>query len=140
MEKLFELAHNEDIIVEEFYLEAPLKGIYIHQDAKPPLIGLSTAISSIAEKRSIFAEELGHHFTSVGDSLPHEFYNYSERVQISKIEYKALRWAANHLISDDDLLNAFADCIDTPSELAEYFRVVPEIISIRLKLFEKPIY
>lgn len=140
MEQMLKLAYEENIFVEELYLDEPLKGLYVYQDGNPPLIGLNTTISDIAEKRSILAEELGHHFTSVGNIISREFHNYSTRQSISKAEYKALRWAANYLISDDDLLNAFHDCVDTTCELAEYFRVTPEIITVRLKLFEKPIY
>lgn len=140
MEKMLQLAHVKGIIVEHFYLQPPLMGIYICQEGRPPLIGLSTAIETVAEKRSIMAEELGHHFTTTGDCLPCQFYNYTHRMNISRAEYKAIRWAANYLISDDALLDAFRDFVDTPSALAEYFQVVPEIITLRLKLFEKPVY
>lgn len=90
--------------------------------------------------RSVIAEELGHHFTSVGNCLPKEFYNYSARQHVDKAEYKALRWAANYLISDDPLLDAFTDGIDGVSTLAEYFMFTPEIANLRLKLFDKPVY
>jgi Zn-dependent peptidase ImmA (M78 family) len=138
MENMLIFAHRENIIVEEFYLEPPLKGIYMCQYERPPIIGLSTAIEDIAEKRSIMAEELGHHFTSVGDCLPKQFYNYAHRVTVSKTEYKAMRWAANYLIPDDDLLNILKEGLCYPGELAEYFQVLPEIVDIRLKLFQKP--
>lgn len=140
MEAMFNLAHRENIIVEEFYLEPPLKGIYICQYDRPPIIGLSTAIEDIAEKRSIMAEELGHHFTSAGDGLPKQFYNYAHRVTVSKAEYKAMRWAANYLIPDDDLLDILKEGLYRPCELAEHFQVLPEVVDIRLKLFEKAIY
>jgi hypothetical protein len=140
MEAMITLAHRENIIVEEFYLDAPLKGVYISQSDRPPIIGLSTAIDDIAEKRSIFAEELGHHFTSVGDCLPKQFYNYAHRMIVSRIEYKALRWAASYLIPDNALLDALRDGLYRPCELAEHFQVLPEIVDIRLKLFEKAIY
>lgn len=135
MEKMFQLAYSENIIVEEFYLTPPLMGIYICQKSFTPVIGLSTAIETLAEKRSIMAEELGHHFTSVGDCLPKQFYNYGMRRQIDKVEYKALRWAAYHLICNNEFLNAINE-YSTPCELAEYFCVTPEIINLRIKLFK----
>lgn len=61
----------------------------------------------------MLAEELGHHFTSAGFGIPKQFYNYSERLVITGIEYKALRWAANYLIPENDLLDALRDCIET---------------------------
>jgi hypothetical protein len=97
----------------------------------------STEINDIVEKSSIMGEELGHHYTSVGCCVPREFYNYTDRMTVSKVEYKAMRWAANHLIPDDDLLDALRDGLCEICELAEYFRVVPDIVTIKLKLFEK---
>ena len=136
MEAMLDLACRENIIVEEFYLDPPLKGLYICQEARPPLIGLSTLIDGLAEKRSVLAEELGHHFTTTGDCLPRQFFNYSHRMTINKAEYKALRWAANYLISDNALINVLREGLYQPCELAEHFCVVPEIINMRLKLFK----
>jgi len=72
--------------------------------------------------------------------MPKEFYNYAARQHIDKAEYKALRWAANYLISDNALLDALREGLDGVSTLAEYFMVTPEIVRLRLKLFEKPVY
>lgn len=138
MEKMLQLACEKNIIVEKFDLKSPLKAIYMHQHGCPPIIGLSNEINNVAEERSFMAEELGHHFTTVGDCIAKEFYHYSARLAISKTEYKALRWAALYLISDDDLLDALREGIDTQNYLAEHFMVTPEIINLRLKLFEKP--
>jgi Zn-dependent peptidase ImmA (M78 family) len=140
MEKMLDLAYKENILVEKFDFAPPLRGIYMCQPDSRPIIGLDVKLNSVVEERSIMAEELGHHFTSVGYCVNRQFYNYSTRLHISKIEYKALRWAANYLISDDDLLDAFKDGIDGISSLAEYFMVVPEIVRLRVKLFEKPVY
>jgi Domain of unknown function (DUF955). len=141
MEKMLELAYKEGIDVEEFDFPPPLRGIYICQlDANAMAIGLDKNLDTIAEKRSIMAEELGHHFTTVGQCISREFYNYSNRLQIDKAEYVALRWAANYLISDDDLLDALQEGLDDISSLAERFTVTPDIIKLRLKLFGKPVY
>jgi hypothetical protein len=56
------------------------------------------------------------------------------------IECKTLIWAANNLISDDDLLETFGGGIDKINSLVEYFMVTPEIVNLRLELFEKPVY
>jgi len=142
LDDLYALAETENIKVDFFdFGNTNIKGIYYVDDHMPPTIGLDVSLKNdIPLFRSVFAEELGHHFTSAGICLPKQFYNYSERLVIDRIEYKALRWAANYLIPENDLLDALRDCIDTQSELAEHFRVVPEIIKIRLKLFEKNLY
>ena len=141
MEGMLDIAESEQIKVEYFSFNDPLKGIYYVEAGMPPIIGLDYSLNdSIPLLRSVMAEELGHHFTSVGICMPKEFYNYTARQHIDKAEYKALRWATNYLISDDALLDAFRDGIDGVSTLAEYFMVTPEIVNLRLKLFEKPVY
>lgn len=137
METMLFLAHSENIIVEKFNLEPPLKGIYICQSERPPIIGISNSIENLSEERSIMAEELGHHFTSAGDCLPKQFFNYAHRLTIDKAEYKALKWAANYLIPDKDLLKALRDGIYRPGEIAEFFCVNLQIATLRIDLFKK---
>jgi Zn-dependent peptidase ImmA (M78 family) len=141
MEGMLDLAEREHIKIDYYSFENPLKGIYYVEEGMPPVIGLDYSLkNNLPLLRSVMAEELGHHFTSVGNCIPREFYNYSARQYINKAEYKALRWAANYLIPDSLLLDAFHDCIDTAAELAEHFMVTPEIVNLRLKLFAKPVY
>ena len=141
MEGMLTIAEREHIHVDYFPFCEPLKGIYYVEQNMSPVIGLDHSLCDDRPLlRSVMAEELGHHFTSVGNCLPKEFYNYSARQHVDKAEYKALRWAANYLISDDDLLDAFRDGLDGVSSLAEHFMVTPEIVNLRLKLFESPVY
>jgi len=90
IEKMLDLAHKENILVKTFDFAPPLRGIYMCQPDSRPIIGLDVKLNSIVEERSIMAEELGHHFTSVGYYVNRQFYNYSMRLHIRKIEYKAL--------------------------------------------------
>lgn len=137
MDSLLTLAEQENIIVEQFPFHHPLMGIYLHESGKVPIIGLSTFISSNVERRCIMAEELGHHFTSAGISISTkcEFYNYLERSEISRTEYKALKWAANYLMPEHDLLNIISNGLHEKWELADYFNVTEEFAVFRLKLF-----
>jgi Zn-dependent peptidase ImmA (M78 family) len=138
MDSLLTLAEQENIIVEQFPFSYPLMGIYLHESDKVPIIGLSTFISSNAVRRCIMAEELGHHFTSAGISIPgkYEFYSFIERTEISKTEYKALKWAANYLMPEHDLLNVIRSGLYEKWELADHFNVTEEFVAFRLKLFE----
>lgn len=118
MEDMLTLAAQEGIIVEYYPFQKPLLGIYMQLDGTSPIIGLSTHLKTLAEKRCVMAEELGHHFTSVGNCIPdREFYHYSARVVISKVEYKAIRWAANYLIPEDDLLDVIKSDLYEPGRL-----------------------
>ena len=96
---MYEIAQQEDIIVEFFNFAQPLEGIYIVNSDLPIVIGLNSSLKNNTPLlRSVMAEELGHHFTSVGSCVPQQFYNYNYRCRINKCEYKALKWAALYLI------------------------------------------
>ena len=68
------------------------------------------------------AEEIGHHFTSSGEPVVKRRFSSSDRLTIDKIEYKALRWAANYLVPENSLLDALRDGLCEVWELAEEFR------------------
>jgi Zn-dependent peptidase ImmA (M78 family) len=137
MENMIMLARQEGIIITEYPLIPPLLGVYLNNSNTLPAIGLSTYIKSYEEKRCIMAEELGHHFTSSGICLPtnREFYCYTERTEISKIEFKALKWAANYLMPEHDFLDVISSGLYEPWEIAEHFNVTDEFAAFRLRLF-----
>lgn len=135
MNKLLALAAQEGIIVEEFSLVKPLLGIYMCRTETPPVIGLSKSIHTSRERRCIMAEELGHHFTTVERCIPKEFSCYSTRMNISRAEYRALRWAADFLIPENNLLDIISQGLYEPWELAEYYNVTEQFANFRLRLF-----
>lgn len=133
---MLQLAEDEGIIVEYFDFTPPVRGIYCAGQDTPPVIGLDNSlIHDSPLLRCVLAEELGHHFTTVGSFMPRQCYNHSDRLHISKIEFKAMRWAVNYLMPDDDLLDAISSGLYEPWELAEHFNVIEEFARFRLKLF-----
>ncbi|MBP2657264.1 MAG: hypothetical protein H6Q69_296 [Firmicutes bacterium] len=134
MDELFKIAKHEGIIVETFPLQPPLYGVYLCQPGSKPVIGLSNVIATDRERRCIMAEELGHHFTTVGQCIPREFYHRNMRSNINRAEHKAMRWAAKHLIPKCRLIQAIESGITTIWDLTEYFNVVEDILLFRLKL------
>lgn len=140
MEQMLLIAEQQHIVVEAFDFSPPIQGIYIVEEGVPPLIGLNNGLRyNMPQLRSIMAEELGHHFTTVGIHTPQEYHNYTDRLRIDRCEHKALRWAANYLIPDQQLRAVFHDGIDTVSTLAEHFLVTPEIVRFKLRLFKRHI-
>lgn len=135
MEQMLTIAELEGIMVVDYPLERPLLGIYLCGNNNPPVIGLSKFIGLDNERRCIMAEELGHHFTSAGQCLPKKFYSYNERVNITRAEYKALKWAANYLMPEHDLLDTLKSGIEEIWELAEHFNVTEEFVVFRMRLF-----
>ncbi|WP_378955425.1 ImmA/IrrE family metallo-endopeptidase [Pelosinus sp. sgz500959] len=133
---MLQLAKDEGIKVEVFDFVPPVRGIYYAGEDTPPIIGLDSSLMSDSPLlRSVLAEELGHHFTTVGCFMPRQFYNHSDRLHISKIEFKAMRWAVNHLMPEDDLIDVIGSGLYEPWEIAEHFNVVEEFAKFRLRLF-----
>lgn len=132
---LIKLAYENGIVIEYWDFHPPLEAVYWSYPGLPPVIGLSKSLfSNRAHFRCVLAEELGHHFTSVGNSVPLTFFHYSDRITISRTEYRAMRWAALYLMPLDKLCLAFKKGIRERWELAEFFDVTEEMVNFRLSL------
>lgn len=79
------------------------------------------------EEKCVLAKELGHHWT--GSNTNPVSANYRERLNISKIEYKANKWAIEKLIPFNDFIAAIEKGIINTWELAEYFCVTDDFYS-----------
>ncbi len=133
---MFKLAEDEKIIVEFYIFVSPIKGIYYVEEHESPVIGLDKSLKGDSPLlRSVLAEELGHHFTTCGCFIPRQFYNHSDRLHISKIEFKAMRWAVNYLIPENDLLDVIGSGLYEPWKIAEHFNITEEFAKFRLRLF-----
>jgi hypothetical protein len=123
----------------------PFQGIYLFRGpARPPLIGIASRLIGLPVlARSVFYEELGHHFMSVPYGLPYRFHSQAQRLAYSKMEKQALRWAANKLIPRT-LIITFADAGGgTVRDLARLARVTDEIAAERidaLRAYDPPLY
>jgi Zn-dependent peptidase ImmA (M78 family) len=85
------------------------------------------------EYRSVLAEELGHHFTSSGETHPQTGMAYYNRIQHDRIESRATKWAADFLIPTELLLCKVEDCsVSCIHELADAFQVTVELINHKL--------
>ncbi|ELU5586514.1 ImmA/IrrE family metallo-endopeptidase [Clostridium perfringens] len=129
---IYKLIESEKIILEEVIFKENIKGIYFKVPGIDPTIGINMSILSDTRKYiSILAEELGHHFTSSGD-LTSECITYADKLNKSKQEKKARMWAANYLISDEEIIGALLHLSGTLSGLALHFNVTEEIIKYKL--------
>jgi Zn-dependent peptidase ImmA (M78 family) len=134
--QLLWIANKENIIVEYTKLKYSIRGFYCKEPGCLPVIGLDDSLYSDHRlHRCVMAEELGHHFTSVGELIAKKHYSLQDRLSIDKIEYKALRWAANYLIPENDLLDAIKEGLYENWELAEHFDVTDTFMGFRMRLF-----
>lgn len=113
----------------------PIKGMYYHPPDCQHTIGIArNIVNDAALFNSVLAEELGHHYTSRGVSLPVEHFNQDQREHINLVEFKARKWAALKLMPRDRLLAALTAGITDIGQLAARFNVTEEIVEVRLCL------
>lgn len=130
---IFKIIDREKIILEEIPIQSNcMKGIYFHVPGIPPTIGIPKFIdNNRCRYLSILTEEVGHHFTTLGD-LTEKSNNYSQKLEKNKKERKAKLWAANFLISDEDFVQALYNCISTRCDMCDYFNVTNEILNYKI--------
>ena len=133
---LLRLAESKSIAIKWWDFKPPLEAVYWRILGLPPIIGLSYLLKqrSRAHFRCVLAEELGHHFTTSTNTLPQTFFHYQDRLEVSKTEFKALKWAALYLIPREDLLYALKHGITKRWDLAEIFNVTETMLDFRMKL------
>lgn len=134
-ERLLKIADEHGIGVEFWDFKPPLEGVYLAHENIPPYIGIAKSVREDEKRmRCILAEELGHHFTSVGSAIPTKIFFYSNRVWTSRVEYRAMKWASQFLLPLSHIRTAFNKGLFQPWEIADYFGVTPNFAKFRLRL------
>lgn len=135
LEKLYKLIEKENIKLEILNsLPDHIDGMYLKSESSYPIIVINKKIENDSMKfKIVLAEELGHHFTSVGDSRV-MFNSYTRRLQLDKSEITALKWATEYLLPIDKLKEAFLKMhyrkIDS---ITQELEVTQEFLLARLK-------
>lgn len=117
---------GENIIVVEKNFKSQAKGL-----CKGNKIGISKAISTSTEKACILAEELGHHYTTVGNILG------QSSVSNRKQELRARMWAYNKLIGLMGIIKSYEHGCQSYHEMAEYLDVTEEFLRDALKRYHQ---
>lgn len=118
---------NEKIPVKEMDLSevVGLKELYYNGN-----IAIEKNLTS-TEKACVLAEELGHHYTSVGDILDQQ--DVSNRKQ----ELRARTWAFDECIGLIGIVNAFKVGCQSLYEMAEYLDVTEEFLKDALESYRR---
>lgn len=134
LEKLFNLAEKEGI--EIYYKDLKILGflgLYIECYESPSMILLDDSLKNNDEKAyKILLEELGHHYTSCGDSISCVD-TYLDKLKISKCEIKAEKWLCHYLISTPDLIDAINKYPTSVEDICDYLNVGIEMLLSKLK-------
>ena len=117
-EELEKEAYDNEVNIYNYYLGEPdLKGIYIDGN-----IAINSSVDTTIEKACVLAEELGHHYTTVGDIMD---------MSISwnrKQERQARFNGYNRLIGLTRLVGAYEHGCSNRSEIAEFLEVTEEYL------------
>ncbi|MGX4600426.1 ImmA/IrrE family metallo-endopeptidase [Faecalimicrobium sp. JNUCC 81] len=138
LEKLFELARNEKINIHWMGLkEIGCLGLTIEKEGLPNMIFLDSSLKKNNYKLiEVLAEELGHHFTSCGNSI-NSIKTYKDKLDIARCENKATRWASFTLVSEEDIINLVNSNVTCFYDMAEILGVDVKTIMKRLEYLSK---
>ena len=122
-EKQLQQAHDAGVNVYDFFLgnsknvKSRLDGLYIDGN-----IALSKNLKTSAERSAVLAEELGHHYTTIGNIIDQA--NPDNRKQ----ERRARLWAYDKLIGLHGIIEAFEHGCRNRYEIAEYLDVTESFL------------
>ncbi|MGL4913911.1 MAG: ImmA/IrrE family metallo-endopeptidase [Romboutsia sp.] len=134
LEKLYKLAEEFKIIIHFFDLKhIEVLGLNVEKENMPHMIFLDHSIKKDNKLHlEILAHELGHYFTTVGDFISNTK-TYRHRLEATKCENKADRWAYDYLLPEQELIIAIKKNINTIDDLSSHFEVRTEFF---IKRFE----
>lgn len=130
--ELYDLAAREGIKVRFTQLRPVYLGLYIRRPGVSPTIVMDMALTRRERYlRAVFAEELGHHFTTAG-AWVRAASSVTDKVMRSKVEQKAIEWAEDYLIDDAELLHCWRLYQDA-DECADHFWVPRTLVMDKLQ-------
>lgn len=115
-EELLEEANSSGLVVREKTLSSSDGLIYKNR------IAISNGLDTSTEKACVLAEELGHHYTTVGNIVD------MTDAQNRKQERQARLWAYNKQIGLAGIIRAFEVGCQDMHEIAEYLEVTEEFL------------
>ena len=127
-EKLLDVAERENIVVFENYdlSDTRFKGLYYDGN-----IAISKDIETTSERSCILHEELGHHYTTVGNILD------QSKAENRKQERRARLWAYKRAFDLIDLISACKYGCRNRYEIAEYLDVTEEFLQEALDTYKE---
>lgn len=117
-EELCQTASDTNVdIIDYPFTSKRIKGLYCDGT-----IALNKDMYIESEKACVLAEELGHHYTTVGDIIDQK--KYENRKQ----ERRARVWAYHEMISLSDLVDCYHSRCQNQYEVAEHLNVTEEFL------------
>lgn len=124
-EELQDQACADGIDVMDYEFNSPnIKGLYCNST-----VAINKSISTQAEKSCVLAEELGHHYTTVGDIID------QSEVSNRKQEYRARLFGYNLKIGLIGITHAYEAGCRSLYEMAEYLDATEEYLKEALDCY-----
>lgn len=113
------------LVAEDASFKSHVKGLIFDN-----CIGLSAEIKTMAEKKCVLAEEIGHSITGVGSILS------QNSVWERKQENKARLWSYNKLVGLDGIISSYRYGCRNSFEMAGYLEVTEDFLKEALTLYK----
>lgn len=107
LDKILDILKEENIFI-HYVAEIPCynaDALFVARNGTRMILVLEYLKNNIMKLTEVLAEELGHYYTTTGHN--YSISNYFEKLKVDKCENKALKWASEFLIEEDDLRVAF---------------------------------
>lgn len=123
------VAENIALVIAD--LGDAIYGCYVrHERLTRPVIALNPSLAHLPNTlRSVLAEQLGHHFTAVGENVFGAYFR--NRKLLTGDDRRAALWAARTLLPKDTAEIARMKGYNL-DEIAEMFGVTRELVQLRL--------
>lgn len=117
-EKLLEQTAKDKLDVVTYRFDSNrIKGLYCDNT-----IALSKNLDTTAERSSVLAEEMGHHYTTAGDIIdPSDSGN-------RKQELRARAWAYNKMVGIRGIIGAYEHRCRNLCDMADFLEVTPAFL------------
>ena len=125
-ELLLDDAEKEKIEVSEtsYFSGTQIKGLYLNNH-----IAINNDMKTDTEKACVLAEELGHHYTAVGDIID------QSSAENRKQELRGRIWAYNNQVGLRGIIDAYLHNCQNLFETAEYLGVTEEFLNDSLTYY-----
>lgn len=132
-EKLLTVSENHKIIIDRSRLLPGVDGAFIQMESMRPIIYLAPYLSG-RHLNAIFAEELGHFFSSYGNSCINK--TLKADMDSLRCESRAFRFAVDLVMDPFTVFRLLRIKKLNLYELSEYFEVPVSFVIDALKLYE----
>lgn len=115
---------NVEVVETSHFSGTQVKGLYLNNH-----IAINADMKTDTEKACVLAEELGHHYTAVGDIIDQSF------VENRKQEMRGRILAYNKLVGLRGIVDAYLHHCQNLSDTAEYLEVTEEFLNDSLTYY-----